>query len=137
MQKVVSLNMVCAFVGLTAASSASAIGITADEFNAMRAELAPSATVDGSTQSFSIEPVVDDADQLVIGYSVPQQSLLFGVDNDEVFSTGAFFALFDPVITAAIGVVDFGAPSNFAVAVAAPPESTHYHCGRWVAFDLG
>jgi hypothetical protein len=112
-----------AFVGLVVVGSASATPITLEEFE--KTVTAPTATVDGETQSFAIRPIFDEdvneeiEEELVIGYVVPEQTLFFA-GGDEVFSDGAFFTLFDPVITAAIGVVDFGAASSFAVAVAAP-----------------
>lgn len=121
MKKGVLLNAVCAFVGLIAASLASATGITPAEFEAIKDTIAPTATVDGVTQQFQIVPIIEPGTSgLVIGYRVPiGQVIAFGNDTVETLDD-TFQTLFDPVITAAFGVVDFGAPSSFAVLVAAP-----------------
>ena len=121
MKKNVLLNTACAFVGLSAAGLASATGITLQEFESMRDSLEPIVEVDGKTQRLTIVPTIEPGTGgLVVGYRVPKgQMIRFDGATVETLSD-SFQALFDPVITSAIGVVDFGAPSSFAVSVAAP-----------------
>ena len=120
-KKKILLNTTCAFVGLIAASLASATGITPQEFQAMIGDLAPTVEVDGETKQLRIVPTIDSgASGLVVGYRVPQGQLIaFGGATVETLDD-SFQVLFDPVITAAIGITDFGAPSSVTLAVAAP-----------------
>ena len=125
MKKEVLLKSVCAFGGLIAASSASAIGITLQEFQAMRDTLAPTVEVDGETRQLTIVPIIEPGTGgLVVGYRVPRgQRIAFGdATNGATVETlgDSTQALFDPVITTAIGFVDSGAPSSFTVGMAAP-----------------
>jgi hypothetical protein len=77
--------------------------------------------VDGVTKQFNIVPIIEPGTGgLVIGYRVPKgQVIAFGDDTVESLDD-SFQALFDPVITTAIGVVDNGTPTSFAVAAFAP-----------------
>ena len=106
---------------LLAYQSANAVGISLQEFQAMEGDLAPTVEVDGETKQLTIVPIIEPGTGgLVVGFRVPQgQRIAFEGATVQTLDD-SFQALFDPVITSAIGVVDFGAPSSFAVAVAAP-----------------
>lgn len=108
-----------AFVGLVIGGSANAAPIADYAFQI------PVMVTEGSfsqTLNFDFAPIFSDSGKEgIIGFRLAgegNQTLTFD-NGDTVYSTG-LQALFDPVITAAIGVVDFGEPSSFAVAVAAP-----------------
>jgi hypothetical protein len=102
---------------LIRAGVAGATPMSEDEF--WGTVTAPTATVDGEEQAFNIVPIFDEVNTGVIGYLVPAQTLNFA-GGDEVSTNGTSFTLFDPVITLAGGVVDFGAPSNFTFMSASP-----------------
>jgi hypothetical protein len=121
MKKEALLKSVCALGGLIAASSASATGITLQEFQAMKDTLAPTVEVDGQTRQLTIVPIIEPgAGGLVVGYRVPKgQSIAFGGGTVETLGDSTQ-GLFDPVMTAALAFTDIGAPSSFTVGMAAP-----------------
>jgi hypothetical protein len=124
MKRRVLLSMVCASGSLIAPSLASAIAITEVEWNLMKDNWAPEVTVDGETKQLAIVPVIEPGTTLVVGYRLPRgQSIAFGDPTDGATVTtfdDSIQALFDPVITSAIGFVDYGAPSSISLSVAAP-----------------
>lgn len=117
MKKATVFLVALAFVILIFVGSANAIPITDAAFNV------PVTVTEGSfsqTLNFDYEPIFsDDENEGIIGFKNKGNQTLTFDNGDTVYSPG-FQALFDPVLTTAIGVVDFGAPSSFAVAVASP-----------------
>jgi hypothetical protein len=134
MRRAAVFLVVFAFVGIVAVGSASGEAISFGEFLEFAgSEEAPSLTVDNESVFLEIVPLPiidgpassdevmvfqDDGD--VIGYRILEQTLTFGGDDGAQVTVEESDVFFDPVITTAIGVVDFGAASSFAVAVAAP-----------------
>lgn len=118
MKKIGACSVAFAIFALVIAKSVSADGISFEEWQKIEASLRPAVMVDEEEQYFEIEPIFDDV-QSVVGYQVPTQTLEFQ-HGDSIRSENGFLSFFDPVITAAIGVVDVGTPSSFAVAVASP-----------------
>jgi hypothetical protein len=121
------LKLECAFVGLIAASSASAAGITRAEFQAMKDDFAPIVQVDGETKQLTIVPIIEPGTGgLVVGYRVPRRKYVFDGGTVQTLDDSTQ-ALFDPVITNAVGFTDSGTPSNFTFALGAnliPPITT-------------
>lgn len=107
-----------ALAGLLGAGRVAATPLTLSDY--LKTVQAPTATVDGDEQPFDIEPIfTDESEEFVSGYRIPTQTLTFE-GGDQVSITEESSVFFDPVIVAAIGVVDFGAASSFAVAIASP-----------------
>jgi hypothetical protein len=122
-----------AFVGLMVVGPAKATPINGNndlfavsELETFSAEV----TVDNEpSQFFDLVPIFADngpssmattqVNGGIIGFQLEEPGQTLQFDGGSVTANN-IFGLFDPTINAAIGVVDFGTPSSFAVAVVSP-----------------